>query len=235
MFSKNNIKYGGVENRSCNCRRGTVCPMGSECLSKQIIYQATVKAEGKEDMIYIGQTKNTFKERLAGHKTSFRKAYKRKCTSLATYIWDLKLESKDWTIEWLKLKECRLYSKGSKRCDLCETEKNLIMIKMMERPEGVLNTFIEFMKPCGHRAREFLSNQLLHTTEDVERGPQGPLDISQTVGDVLGDGRDSVLEQGRVRDPTSIEISQSQVEDRRAWARENSSRLSRRIILEDPG
>ena len=57
----------------CNCRKGVrSCPLQGKCLSKGLIYQATVRSEEGEKF-YVGQTMRTFKERLSEHKNSFKK------------------------------------------------------------------------------------------------------------------------------------------------------------------
>ena len=53
------------------------CPLNGQCLTKSVIYQATVTTEddGSKET-YIGLTKNVFKERFNGHKMTFRHFFK---------------------------------------------------------------------------------------------------------------------------------------------------------------
>ena len=164
----NNILQPVQEDRMCSCPRNKICPFNGECLRKNLVYKATVSCQGKKDMIYIGQTTTTFKARLSNHTTSFKKAYKRRHCSLATYIWDLKLENKQWQIKWEKVKECKLYSRESKKCDLCDSEKNEILDRMVKDLSTVINTRNEFMTPCTHKSTELLSHQ---TTVNLANDP----------------------------------------------------------------
>ena len=60
--------------KTCSCRRNKVCPLGKKCLSKNIVYKATIKQENRNQKIetYTGLTCNTFKSRLSTHKNSFK-------------------------------------------------------------------------------------------------------------------------------------------------------------------
>ena len=166
------------EERICSCPRNKECPLNGECLTKNLIYRATVSCQGQKDMIYTGQSIRTFKERLANHSTSFKKAYKRTFCSLATYIWDLKLQNKQYTINWKKIKACRTYSRETKRCDLCDSEKNEILSSMIKDPTAVINSRTELMRSCTHRYKELLSDisteyaNTIHLEQNLE-----PLDI----------------------------------------------------------
>ena len=79
----------------CNCRSPSSCTMKGQCLRESIIYQATVTTNESRET-YIGLTKNTFKERFNGHKTTFKNASKRNSTELSKYIWNLKDQRKDY-------------------------------------------------------------------------------------------------------------------------------------------
>ncbi len=138
----------GNKKKLCNCRNQDNCPMKGQCLRESIIYQATVTtSEGKET--YIGLTKNTFKERYNGHKTTFKNANKRNNTELSKYIWNLKDQQKDYNIEWEILRAAKPYSNKTKRCELCNLEKVFII----RRPElGTLNKRNELASSCRHRA-----------------------------------------------------------------------------------
>ena len=72
IYSKKKLNSDGKPGQKlCNCRGGIhSCPMEGKCLSKSIIYKASVKARNKT-CIYLGLAANTFKERLGNHKLSF--------------------------------------------------------------------------------------------------------------------------------------------------------------------
>ena len=36
--------------KKCSCSKNTECPLEGECLAKEMIYQATVKCEGREEL-----------------------------------------------------------------------------------------------------------------------------------------------------------------------------------------
>ena len=76
--------------KSCNCRRKTECPLNGNCLTQNVIYQATVTTtDGKTDS-YIGLTANSFKQRWTQHKSSFNNSSKKSETALSQHIWQLK-------------------------------------------------------------------------------------------------------------------------------------------------
>ena len=60
-----------AKERNCSCTKNGVCPLGNKCLFKNIIYNATVAAEGK-NFNYIGLCSTDFKSRLGVHKQSFK-------------------------------------------------------------------------------------------------------------------------------------------------------------------
>ena len=69
--SKKNKEQESQE-KTCNCRKPADCPLNGQCLTKSVIYQATVTTEddGSKET-YIGLTKNVFKERFNGPQDDF--------------------------------------------------------------------------------------------------------------------------------------------------------------------
>ena len=47
------------------------CPLQGQSLQKGLIYKASINS-GTEEKTYIGQAGNTFKERFANHKSTFK-------------------------------------------------------------------------------------------------------------------------------------------------------------------
>ena len=96
--SKKNKEQESQE-KTCNCRKPADCPLNGQCLTKSVIYQATVTTEedGSKET-YIGLTKNVFKERFNGHKTTFRHSNKRNNTELSKYVWKLKEQERPYNI-----------------------------------------------------------------------------------------------------------------------------------------
>ena len=92
-----------------------------------MIYQATVTTETSTDT-YIGLATN-FKERYRNHKTSFKLSKNRNSTELSKHIWKLKDENKNFDIKWKIIKKCKPYDNVNKKCNLCLSEKFIIICK----------------------------------------------------------------------------------------------------------
>ena len=130
----------------CNCRNKNECPLNGECRSKEIVYQATVVSENKEET-YIGATATEFKQRYANHKQSFNKQSKQAATELSKHIWDLKSRKKDYTIKWKIVGRARAYTNVRKKCDLCILEKFNIIF---HHNKASLNKKSELIGGCRH-------------------------------------------------------------------------------------
>ena len=83
--NKKKLQAENQSTKQCNCARNAECPLGGECLSKDIVYQATVTSDDKTEP-YVGLMATTFKSRLANHKASFKLKSKRNVTELSKYI-----------------------------------------------------------------------------------------------------------------------------------------------------
>ena len=73
------------DNKQCNCRVKSECPLDGHCLTSNVIYQATVVTD-KSTETYIGLTENHFKTRYRNHLASFRDKRKKNATNLSRYI-----------------------------------------------------------------------------------------------------------------------------------------------------
>jgi hypothetical protein len=146
-------------NRTCNCRNQTNCPMNGNCLTTNLIYQATVtRLDNNTSETYIGLTANDFKTRYRNHTCSFNHKEKQNQTELSKHVWKLKDSSVAYNINWKTIKQAKPYSNKTKRCHLCLTEKLYIIC----RPEyGTLNKRNELGSSCRH-SRSYL---LGHTKE----------------------------------------------------------------------
>ena len=133
--------------RTCNCRSHAICPLNGKCLEEATIYKATVTTDEKV-ATYVGSTELPFKTRYTGHKSSFLHQHQAKSTTLSKYIWDLKMQGTDYELKWEVLKQCSPYRCGARVCDLCLTEK-LIILQASE--ESTLNKHSEIMQKCRHR------------------------------------------------------------------------------------
>ena len=74
--------------KTCSCPRArkSQCPLQNKCLSKCIVYKATVESSGH---YYIGITENDFKSRLGTHKQSFKHELVKNSTTLSQHVWEI--------------------------------------------------------------------------------------------------------------------------------------------------
>ena len=149
-------REGDSQPRCCNCRKPELCPLDGRCLTSKIVYKATVETEGTPaPKVYIGSTETPFKQRYANHLMSFRHERYKNRTELSKYIWDLKREGKTFRVGWDILRKTPAYSNLSKRCDLCLTEK--LMIISADK-STLLNRRSEIISKCRHENKFYLSN-----------------------------------------------------------------------------
>ena len=146
-----------IQNKpTCNCRNSNSCPVEKKCLTKGVIYQATVtRNDNSERETYIGLTENTFKERYTGHKSSFEIKNPKNATALSQYIWSLKDLKVPFSVNWKIVARSNPYSTSSKICSLCLTEKYFIIFK----PDmATLNHRNEMTSSCRHRKKHLLAS-----------------------------------------------------------------------------
>ena len=137
-----------LEESLCNCRRRDECPLDGECLRSAITYKATVDTgAGVQGQKYVGATEPPWKLRHRNHKCSFEKSYRRTESCLSKYVWKLKDEGVDANISWSIDTQSFPYRCGSRKCDLCLTEKLAIL---RSDPSNTLNTRSEIMNKCRH-------------------------------------------------------------------------------------
>jgi hypothetical protein len=107
--------------------------LSNKCISESVVYQAAVTIKDNTSIIhpqtYVGLTENSFKPRLANHKSSFNSFDKRNATELSKYVWELKNRNIDYVINWKLLKRAKPYNCASNRCNLCLWEKHFIICK----------------------------------------------------------------------------------------------------------
>ena len=169
LFNKNNVKvsYSCVENmgnviqshngkilnqqkpkeeKSCNCRVKSSCPLDGSCRKACIVYKATVTS-GTSTKFYYGASEGDFKQRYYNHTKSFLHTEYRTETELSEHIWNLKNQNKQFKIAWSIAATSSPYRAGTRRCDLCLTEK-LIIAKADH--ESLLNSRAELVSKCRH-------------------------------------------------------------------------------------
>ena len=87
------------QDKSCNCRNKSSCPLDGECLVDNAIYKATVTAAGHANKEYIGMTEHAFKTRYNNHQQSFKYKKYSTATALSKYVWQLKESQADYSIK----------------------------------------------------------------------------------------------------------------------------------------
>jgi len=115
------------QNKECNCRNKTNCPLNRKCPQTNVIYQATVTTDTSTET-YIGLATN-FEERYRNHLTSFRHNKRKNETELSKHIWSLKEANKTCNLTWKIIKNCNPYNNISKKCNLTLNEKFIIICK----------------------------------------------------------------------------------------------------------
>jgi hypothetical protein len=145
------------DQRQCNCRSKPNCPMDGQCLSKCIIYKAEVSTETPNSvpMVYYGASESEFKSRYNNHTKSFKHTKYRNETELSKFIWNLKDNKIKHSIKWSIAAHASPYRCGTRRCDLCLSEK-LVIIKAQRK--NLLNKRSEFISKCRHRNKFLLRN-----------------------------------------------------------------------------
>ena len=73
------------DEKTCNCRTKHSCPVEGKCLTKSVIYRATVK-HNNDEKHYIGSTGRNFKTRYNEHIHSFRKIKLKESSKLSSYV-----------------------------------------------------------------------------------------------------------------------------------------------------
>ena len=140
----------------CNSKNGkNYCPLDGKCLPNCIVYSAEVTTNNENKALYIGLAENSFKQRYTNHLSSFNNIQYKDSTALSKYIWDLKNKEKKFEIKWSILKKTNAYHPKTRICNLCLTEKTLILISTHP---NLLNKRSELINTCRHRKKYLLSS-----------------------------------------------------------------------------
>ena len=102
-------------------------------------------------MNYYGSTEN-FKSRYSQHKSSINKRPALH-TTLSSYVWKLKDNSKPFEIVWSIIARGHSFSSGGRSCDLCISEK--LTISTADQ-STMLNKRYEMLETCRHRRKHLL-------------------------------------------------------------------------------
>ena len=138
----------------CNC--GTkVCPLGGQCLSKNIVYEAKVTQENGTQNFYTGLSSTTFKERLGVHRHSFKNRDDNQ-TALSKFIWALKDKGLNYEVSWRLLARGNTFCPVAGVCWLCIKEKFYILF----RPNSAdINSRDEILENCRHVKSKLLIHE----------------------------------------------------------------------------
>ena len=145
-ISKNSSQ---TQKRNCNCKDKAKCPLNGNCLSRAVVYKATVKSDLHEKS-YVGLTGNTFKDRYNSHQYSFRPKSCRKSTELSKYIWDLKDKGINYEIQWEIMRQSNIIMRESGQCNFCLDEK----IEILKLKGSAINKRSEIISTCRHRKKK---------------------------------------------------------------------------------
>ena len=110
-----------------------------------MVYEAKILTQNNFKL-YYGTCEGEFKSRLYNHTKSFLDRGNE--TELPKYIWQPKDESKSYNIRWNIFMYETPYKCGTRRCDLCLTEKYVIA---RADQEHLLNKRTEIISKCRHR------------------------------------------------------------------------------------
>ena len=135
--------------RNCNCKDKVKCPFKGNCLSRAVVYKATVKSDFNEKS-YVGLTGSTFKDRYNSHQYSFRHKSCRKSTELSKYIWDLKDKGINYEIQWEIMRQSNINMRESGQCNLCLDEK----IEILKLKGSAINKRSEIISTCRQRKKK---------------------------------------------------------------------------------
>ena len=170
LFNKNNVKvsYSCMDNMQSIINKHNKkvtstdtkpnpqdqCPFDNNCLASGVIYNAQVTTDDTTKN-YIGWTEGTLKQRFTQHKHSFCHKSYMNGTELSKYIWHLRDSIKDFNVKWTIICRARPYSNITKRCDLCTTEKLMII---NSKPDKLLNKRSELISKCRLENKFYLRN-----------------------------------------------------------------------------
>lgn len=131
----------------CNCRNRENCPLEGKCLTLCIVYRSTVTTQ-ESTKNYYGTSESDFKTRFNNHTKSFNNRPYENDSELSKYVWSLKDKRMVYNIKWSIEKYCSPYKCGKRKCDLCISEKCVIV---RSDPKVTLNHRKELLSKCRHR------------------------------------------------------------------------------------
>ena len=132
------------------------CPLNGNCLIPSIAYLSTVNRD-HDSHNYIGISEGPFKNRHNVHSTSFLLEKYENSTELSKKIWELKRKNIKYNIKWRVLVKTQPIKSGTSICNLCLTEKYLILTSKLK---NLLNNKTELISKCRHQNKFMLKKCL---------------------------------------------------------------------------
>ena len=149
------MKESTQDSKLCNYWQKNSCPLDGKCLTKCVVYKATVREKTSNNQeTYIGLTENVglteneLKTRFNLHKSSFKLEHKRTSTTLSEHVWKLKNKNINFNINRRSSKKGKAFAPNDKVCKLCLQEKLSIL-----RSAPSLNKRSEIFGHCIHRKK----------------------------------------------------------------------------------
>ena len=119
-----------------------------------IIYQGIITPDVGTPGRYIGLCEPVFKGRSWDHKISMTYQKYESKTDLAKFYWQHKKRGVESKVKFSILERRFPYRAGSKKCDLCLSEKLLIM----KEEYNIINERDELVSKCRHANKFLLKN-----------------------------------------------------------------------------
>ena len=180
--SQSNILRAQPQNtpKTCNCLKKEDCPMNGFCLTKSLLYYATITCD-KENYtkLYKGICETTFKKRYANRKKSFNVPTYKNDTKRSTEYWTLKTKQLNPKVSWQIKRSYNSYNPISRRYNLCLNEKLAILD---DQDKNLLNKGSEIISHCRHQ-NKFKLKTLASNTADTDN--KKPIHCMQYVTAVI--------------------------------------------------
>ena len=108
-----------------------------------------------KEVNYKGVTEGEGKHRVGTHTTSFNNVKYRNSSELSKYIWKLKDDKREYELKWKIIGKSNPYINGTKKCNLCTTEKLHII---NSDNNNTINKRSELISKCRHENKYYLIN-----------------------------------------------------------------------------
>ena len=177
--------------RPCNCNKNSRCPTTGlcaykgNCRRKCIVYEVTCKLCNN---CYVGNTQQTFKDRMNGHFNDVQKLVCKKVQSdsfarhFAKHFTTKPSPKKlrdilDFEVLWAANPISAVRSFGKLSCSLCMAERLKILSYTKNKTKNLMNACSEIYGACRHKPR---FHRFPSTDERIER-ERVPLSVSPQI------------------------------------------------------